>query len=70
MEAGIFDGPQSRELLKDAKFEDGMESNEVNAWHAFKSIIQNFLGITEVQTMNMLLRTSSRAARLLEHACP
>lgn len=44
MEAGIFDGPQIRELLKDAKFEDSLESNEIKAWHAFKSIIQNFLG--------------------------
>ena len=44
MEAGISDDPQIRELLKDAKFEDSMESNEINAWHAFKSIIQNFLG--------------------------
>ena len=44
MEAGIFDGPQIRELLKDAKFEDSLDSNEINAWRAFKSIIQNFLG--------------------------
>lgn len=44
LEAGIFDGPQIRELLKDAKFEDSLDSNEINAWRAFKSIIQNFLG--------------------------
>jgi len=44
LESGIFDGPQIRQLLKDAKFEDSLESNEKNAWHAFKSIIQNFLG--------------------------
>jgi hypothetical protein len=44
LEAGIVDGPQIRELLKDAKFEDSLESNEKNAWRAFKSIIQNFLG--------------------------
>lgn len=44
LEAGIFDGPQIRELLKDSKFDDCLEINEMNAWHAFKSIVQNFLG--------------------------
>lgn len=44
LEAGIFDGPQIRELLRDAKFVDSLEINEKNAWCAFKSIIQNFLG--------------------------
>jgi hypothetical protein len=44
LEAGIFDGPQIRELLKDAKFDDCLENHEINAWRAFKSIVQNFLG--------------------------
>ena len=44
LEAGIFDGPQIRELMKDTKFDEILENNEMNAWRAFKSIVQNFLG--------------------------
>lgn len=44
LKAGIFDGPQIRELLKDSKFDDSMGDNEKNAWVAFKSIVENFLG--------------------------
>jgi len=44
LEAGIFDGPQIRKLMKDPEFEEILEGSELNAWQAFKSIIQNFLG--------------------------
>uniref|UniRef100_A0A6A7G1J7 Uncharacterized protein n=1 Tax=Hirondellea gigas TaxID=1518452 RepID=A0A6A7G1J7_9CRUS len=44
LKAGIFDGPQIRELMKDPKFDESMEDNERNAWLAFKSIVTNFLG--------------------------
>lgn len=44
LKAGIFDGPQIRELMKDQEFEQNMEGSERNAWVAFKSIVQNFLG--------------------------
>uniref|UniRef100_UPI00358FD4EB uncharacterized protein n=1 Tax=Myxine glutinosa TaxID=7769 RepID=UPI00358FD4EB len=44
LKAGIFDGPQIRELMKDPKFDESMESNERNAWLSFKSIVTNFLG--------------------------
>lgn len=44
LKAGIFDGPQIRELMKDPKFDKSMEGNERNAWLSFKSIVTNFLG--------------------------
>lgn len=42
--AGIFEGPQIRELFKDSKFDCSMDVNEKKAWQAFKSIVSNFLG--------------------------
>ena len=42
--AGIFDGPQIRELLKDPNFDESMQDIERKAWHSFKSIVLNFLG--------------------------
>jgi hypothetical protein len=44
LKAGIFDGPQIRELLKNPNFDESMEDNERKAWISFKSIITNFLG--------------------------
>jgi len=42
--AGIFDGPQIRSLIKDPEFERTMNHIEKNAWNNFKSITTNFLG--------------------------
>ena len=42
--AGIFDGPQIRELMKDPNFDKSLTPKEKRAWTALKSIIQNFLG--------------------------
>lgn len=42
--AGIFDGPQIRELIKDPNFHKSLTPKEKCAWTALKSIIQNFLG--------------------------
>lgn len=42
--AGIFDGSQIRELMKDPQFDESMEDKEKYAWLALKAIIKNFLG--------------------------
>lgn len=42
--AGVFDGPQIRTLMKDSEFEKTMSQIEKEAWICFKSIVQNFLG--------------------------
>jgi hypothetical protein len=44
LKAGIFDGPQIRELLKDPNFDESMDDSERKAWLSFKSIVSSFLG--------------------------
>ena len=44
LKAGIFDGPQIRELIKDASFDDALNPVELAAWLSLKSVIANFLG--------------------------
>ena len=44
IKAGIFDGPQIRELIKDTSFDDALNPAELSAWLSLKSIIANFLG--------------------------
>ena len=44
LKAGIFDGPQIRELMKNSHFDESLEGEEINSWVAFKSIVTNFLG--------------------------
>jgi hypothetical protein len=39
LEAGIFDGPQIRELMKDSTFDDCLENYDRRAWHSLKSIV-------------------------------
>ena len=42
--ADIFDGLQTRELIKDTSFDDALNPTELSAWLSFKSVIVNFLG--------------------------
>ncbi len=42
--AGIFDGPQIRELIKDKRFDSALNPVELSAWMSLKSVIANFLG--------------------------
>lgn len=44
IKAGIFDGPQIRQLTKDTEFRNSMTKLELRAWTAFVSVMQNFLG--------------------------
>lgn len=44
IKAGIFDGPQIRQLTKDSQFKNSMTELELKAWTAFVSVMQNFLG--------------------------
>ena len=43
IKAGIFDGPQIRELIKDTSFDDALNPAELSAWLPLKSVIANFL---------------------------
>ena len=44
LKAGIFDGPQIRELMKDEDFPSKLKSIELRAWKAFVQLVKNFLG--------------------------
>ena len=44
LKAGIFDGPQIRELMKDSSFDDALSATELSTWGSLKSVITNFLG--------------------------
>lgn len=44
LRAGIFVGPQIRELFKDAIFETVLSAEEKQAWLAFKYVTEGFLG--------------------------
>ena len=44
LKAGRFDGPQIRELIRDAEFENSMNEVELEAWKAFVLVVKNFLG--------------------------
>ena len=40
---GIFDGPQIRQPIIDAEFENSMNEVELEAWKAFVLAVKNFL---------------------------
>ena len=44
MKAGIFIGPQIREVMKDPNFEKTLTVKEKRAWQSFKWLCENFLG--------------------------
>ena len=49
--AGIFDGPQIRQLVRDGNFSNSMSSIEKCAWIAFVDVIKNFLGNTKSRNL-------------------
>ena len=42
--ADIFVGPQIREVMKDEEFTSTLAKVELEAWNAFKDVVNNFLG--------------------------
>lgn len=44
LKAGIFDGPQIRQLMKDPTFVNSMNESEREAWTSFVEVVRNFLG--------------------------
>ncbi|CAK8684393.1 unnamed protein product [Clavelina lepadiformis] len=54
--AGIFNGPQIRQLLKDENFVKSMLPFEARAWNAFGAVVRNFLGNRKAENYKGLLR--------------
>ena len=44
LKAGIVDGPQIRQLIRDPEFENSMNEVELEAWKAFVLKVKYFLG--------------------------
>jgi hypothetical protein len=44
LKAGIFDGPQIRQLINDPHFITSMNEIESCAWSSFVLVVKNFLG--------------------------
>jgi hypothetical protein len=44
LKAGVFIGPQIRDLVHDSNFCKTLKALELQAWNAFVSVIENFLG--------------------------
>jgi len=59
LEAGIFDGPQIRQLFN-ASFTDHMTDIEKAAWTSFKNVSHNFLGNNKSQNYKELVSAMIR----------
>ena len=59
LKAGIFDGPQIRELIRNAEFENSMNEVQLEAWKAFVLVVKNFLGNTKARNYTELVTNMS-----------
>ena len=61
IQAGVFDGPQIRQLIKDEHFIGTMSEPQKNAWLSFKDIVKDFLGNSRapnyIEIVHKLLET-------------
>ena len=65
LSAGIFDGPQIRQLIRDPEFENSMNDVELEAWKAFVLVVKNFLGNNKATNYEELLNNMLTAFRNL-----
>ena len=55
LKAGIFNGPQIRQLIKDSSFVASMTFKEARAWIALTEVIKDFLGNKKAENYEDLL---------------
>ena len=55
LKAGIFDGPQTRQLINDDDFINSMSEPEECAWRAFADIARNFIGNRKAENYEELV---------------
>ena len=65
LKAGIFDGPQIRQLIRDPEFENSMNEVELEAWKAFVLVVKNFLGNNKARNYAELVNNMLTAFRNL-----
>ena len=66
LKAGIFDGPQIRQLMRDQKFCDSMNKVELASWLSFVEIFKNFLGIYRANNYKEIVNNTLENFRILE----
>jgi len=55
LKAGIFDGPQSRQLINDPHFITSMNEIESCAWSSFVLVVKNSLGNKKAENYTQLV---------------
>ena len=65
LKAGIFDGPQIRQLIKDTEFQNSMNTLECVAWKSFVQGVNNFLGNTKAANHARLISSMIEAFQKL-----
>ena len=54
--AGVFNGPQIRQLLRDPNFVASMTAHEARAWNAFSLVVNNFFGHRKAENYEDLVK--------------
>ena len=65
LRAGVFDGPQIRERMKDSSFDEILTGNEKTAWVSFKNFCTNFLGKRRSQDYEEMVRVLMQSFQAL-----
>ena len=65
LKAGIFDGPQIWQLIRDTEFENSMNEVELEAWKAFVQVVKNLLGNNKAKNYAELVTNMLTAFRNL-----
>lgn len=65
IKAGVFDGPQIRQLFRDEHFMGTMTELQKNAWFAFKNLAKHFLGNTRAQNYTEIVQQLLKSFEML-----
>ena len=65
LKAGIFDGHQTWQLIRDPEFENSMKEVELGAWKAFVLVVMKFLGNNKARNYTELVNSLQTAFRNL-----
>ena len=57
IKAGVLDGPQIRQHMKDNAFPNSMNGTERQAWLSFVTVVENFLGNTKSDDYRNIVET-------------
>ena len=71
LKAGICDGPQIRQLIRDPEVENVMNEVELEAWKAFVLVVKNLLGNNKARNYAELVNNMLAAFQKpgLQHEC-